>query len=159
MHSNLSYFSIINLVKSYNYQKHAKQSLSLLNIQSNLCANIALNDLDYTGIQPALLSSAEELYQNALTTRPWISSGEQNSGKFINRRSNDVITRQKIMNELYKIEYTLKKCSLLKIENNSSWVNFTHFREIIHLLALELIFVSLSWRVYMHINLTFKIKV
>ena len=43
--------------------------------------------------------------------------------------------------------YTLKKCSLFKVKNNSSWVNFTHFREITHLLSLELIFISPSWRV------------
>ena len=48
--------------------------------------------------------------------------------------------------------YTLKKCSLLKIENNSSRINFTHFREKTHLLAHELIFVSSSWRVYTHIK-------
>ena len=48
--------------------------------------------------------------------------------------------------------YTLKKCSLLKMENSSSWVNFTHFREKTNLLALELIFVSSGWRVYMYIK-------
>ena len=46
--------------------------------------------------------------------------------------------------------YILKKCSLLKIENNSSWVNFTHFRKKTLLLTLELIFISSSWRVYMY---------
>ena len=46
--------------------------------------------------------------------------------------------------------YILKKCSLLNIENNSSWVYFTHFREKTRLLALELVFVSSRWRVYMH---------
>ena len=40
---------------------------------------------------------------------------------------------------------TLKKFLLLKIENNSSEVNFTHFREKTHLPALGLIFVSSSW--------------
>ena len=47
---------------------------------------------------------------------------------------------------------TLKKCLLLKIENNLSWVIFTHFREKTYLLALELIFVSSNWRVYMYIK-------
>ena len=41
---------------------------------------------------------------------------------------------------------TLKICSPLKIEKNSSLVNFTHFPEKTHLFELELIFVSLSWR-------------
>ena len=49
-------------------------------------------------------------------------------------------------------QYTLKKCSLLKIENNSSWVDLAHFPEKTHLLSLELIFVSSSWRVYMYIK-------
>ena len=47
---------------------------------------------------------------------------------------------------------TLKVCALLKIENNSSEVNFTHFLEKTHSLAFELIFVSLSWRVYLYIK-------
>ena len=47
---------------------------------------------------------------------------------------------------------TLKKCLLLKIENNSSWVNFTHFWGKIHLLALEINFISSSLRVYMYIK-------
>ena len=36
-------------------------------------------------------------------------------------------------------------------ENNSSWVDFSHFSEKTHLLALELIFISWSWRVYINI--------
>ena len=54
-----------------------------------------------------------------------------------------------IMKALRKIpiNYTLKKCSVLKIENNSTWVNFTHFREKTNLLALELILISSGWRV------------
>ena len=41
----------------------------------------------------------------------------------------------------------LKSVHLLKIENNSSWVNFVHFREKTHFLALELFFIRSSWRV------------
>ena len=37
-------------------------------------------------------------------------------------------------------------------ENNSPWVNFSHFREKTHFLTLELIFVSSSWRIYMHMK-------
>ena len=48
--------------------------------------------------------------------------------------------------------YTLRMCSIFKIENNLSWVNFTHFWEKMHLLAFELIFISSSWRVYMYIK-------
>ena len=48
--------------------------------------------------------------------------------------------------------YILKMCSPLKIESNSSWVNFIHFREKTHFLALELIFVSSSWWVYIYIK-------
>ena len=48
--------------------------------------------------------------------------------------------------------HTLKKCSFLKIGNNSFSVNFTHFWEKTHLLAFELLFVCSSWRVYMHIK-------
>ena len=47
---------------------------------------------------------------------------------------------------------TLKKCSLLNIENNSSWVNFTHFGEKTHLVPLKLIFLSSSSRVYMYVK-------
>ena len=39
---------------------------------------------------------------------------------------------------------THKNWPLLKMKSNSSWVNFTHFREKTHLLALEFIFVSSS---------------
>ena len=41
-------------------------------------------------------------------------------------------------------------CKFLKqkIENNSLWVNFTHFREKTQVLAHELIFISSKWRVY-----------
>ena len=48
--------------------------------------------------------------------------------------------------------YALKKCSLLKIENNSSWVNFTHFWEKTQILVLELIFISSCWRISMYIK-------
>ena len=54
--------------------------------------------------------------------------------------------------KLKRIEYILKNCSLLKIENNSSWVDFNHSREKTHLLALELLFVISSWRVYLYIK-------
>ena len=54
--------------------------------------------------------------------------------------------------EVYLSVYILKMRPLLKIENNSSWVNLTHFRGKTHLLALELIFVSSSRRVHMHIK-------
>ena len=52
----------------------------------------------------------------------------------------------------------IKQCSLLKIENNSSWVNFTQFREKTHLLPFELIFVSWNWRVYMYVKFDIKMK-
>ena len=42
------------------------------------------------------------------------------------------------------------KMFTLKIEKNSSWVDFEYFREKMHFLALELIFASSSWRVYMY---------
>ena len=42
-----------------------------------------------------------------------------------------------------------KNCSLLKTENNSSLVNFTQFRENMRLLAVELMFINSTWRVYM----------
>ena len=45
------------------------------------------------------------------------------------------------------ISCTLKKCSLLKIGNSSSWVNFAHFREKTSLLAVQLFFYSSSRRV------------
>ena len=56
----------------------------------------------------------------------------------------------KILEERNKICcYVLLKW---KIENNSSWVNFTHSPEKTHLLTLELIFKSLNWRVYRYIK-------
>ena len=48
--------------------------------------------------------------------------------------------------------FIIKIRTLLKIENNSSGVNFSHFREKTHLLALELIFISSNWRVYMYVK-------
>ena len=48
----------------------------------------------------------------------------------------------------FKYLFKYKMCSFLKIENNSSWVNFIHFREKKHLLAFELIFVSSSLQGY-----------
>ena len=52
-----------------------------------------------------------------------------------------------------KRKYTLLKiCTLLKIDNNSPWVNLTHFLEKTHLRTLELIFISWSWRVCMHVK-------
>ena len=52
--------------------------------------------------------------------------------------------------------YTLKMCSLLKFENNSSSINFTYFREKTYFLALELSFISSSWRVRMHTKFDIK---
>ena len=49
-------------------------------------------------------------------------------------------------------KYILKMCTYLKIENYSSWVNFTHCQGKTHHLTLEFIFISSSWRVYMHIK-------
>ena len=43
-------------------------------------------------------------------------------------------------------------CTLLKIENNSSWVNFTHFWEKTHLSEFEMILVSSSWLLYVNIK-------
>ena len=51
---------------------------------------------------------------------------------FVYERLHWIITHhpcKHILLEFYLKYYTLKKYSLLKIENNSSWVNFTHFRE------------------------------
>ena len=59
-----------------------------------------ISDLDWMGIDPALLSSAEQMNQIALTIRPQKPNGEQNRLKYIDRRSNDVTTGQKTMNEL-----------------------------------------------------------
>ena len=41
---------------------------------------------------------------------------------------------------------------ILKIKCNLFWVNFTHSLGKSHLLTLELIFISSSWRVRMHIK-------
>ena len=48
----------------------------------------------------------------------------------------------------------INNCTLLrwKIENNSLGINFIHSLEKTHLLALELIFISSSCRVYMYIK-------
>ena len=54
----------------------------------------ANNDVGCTGIEPAVSSSAEELNQNVLTIQPRKFSGELNIGKYIDRRSNDVVTLQ-----------------------------------------------------------------
>ena len=58
------------------------------------------NEKSCTGIEPALLSSAEKLNQNALTNRLRETSGKLYSGKYTGGRSNGVVTRQTIMNEL-----------------------------------------------------------
>ena len=51
---------------------------------------------------------------------------------------------------IFLFHFTLKKCSLLKIENYSSWVYFTHFQKKTLLLALELIFFLLKLA-YLHV--------
>ena len=43
-------------------------------------------------------------------------------------------------------------CTLLKVENNSPWVNFINFLEKMKLLSLELIFISSCWWVYINIK-------
>ena len=49
------------------------------------------------------------------------------------------------------------ECTLLKwrIENTSPWVDFPHHLEKMHLLTIELIFISSSWRIYMHMKFVF----
>ena len=54
--------------------------------------------------------------------------------------------------KLWYHKYTLKMYTLLKIENNSPWVILTHTPEKTHLLTLELIFISSSWRVYVYMK-------
>ena len=58
----------------------------------------------------------------------------------------------KIKRDIWRYLFTLKMCSVLKIENKTSSVNMILFREQTHLLALELIFVSSNLRVYMDIK-------
>ena len=41
---------------------------------------------------------------------------------------------------------------LLKIEKNSSCVNFTHLLQKMNLFTFELIFISSSWRLYLNIK-------
>ena len=53
-----------------------------------------------------------------------------------------------VLTHFFLTPFTLtKKCSLLKIEINTSWVNFTYFPKRTYLLALKLIFTNWSWRV------------
>ena len=91
------------------------------------------------------------LIQTHSYTRKNVCSGIKHPNLFSSLTIRSVVLTIKLYDSC-----TLKMCSLLKIENNSSWVNFTHFREKTHLLALELIFVSSSWQVYM--NIKFYIK-
>ena len=67
----------------------------------------AQHDRGCTGIEPAVLSSVEKLKQSGVTTRPRRPYAKQNSGKYIDWRPNGVMTTQKIMNELQKLEYQL----------------------------------------------------
>ena len=48
--------------------------------------------------------------------------------------------------------FVQRNSTLLKVEYNLSWVNFTHFLKKKYLLTLELIFFSSSWPVYRHIK-------
>ena len=52
-----------------------------------------------TGVEPVPLSSAEGLKQSAITTGPRKYLTKRNNEKYIERRSNGIITDQKIMNE------------------------------------------------------------
>ena len=54
---------------------------------------------DCTGFEPALLYSSEELKQRALTARPRSHFSNRNKEKYLDRRSNNVTTDQKHMNE------------------------------------------------------------
>ena len=59
----------------------------------------AHNDQGCLGIKPAILFSAVELNQRALTNCPRRPKVSRNSGKYIDWWSNDIVTLQKIMNE------------------------------------------------------------
>ena len=71
--------------------------------------------------------------------------------KNLKKISNKFVFLEHLLRKSF-ITYTLKKCALLKIGNNSSSVKLTHFREKTHFLGHELIFISWSWRVYNHIK-------
>ena len=60
----------------------------------------AYNDQGYTGIEPAVLSSAAGQKQGALTIRPHRQPSTRNNENYIDRRPNIVTTDKKIMNEL-----------------------------------------------------------
>ena len=65
------------------------------------------NDQVYTGFEPTFLFSADKVKQSALTAEPWKQISNRNSGKYIDAGSNYVITVQKIMKELLKLECRL----------------------------------------------------
>ena len=67
----------------------------------------AHNDQVCTEIESAILSSAQELKQSALTTRPRRHFSNRNNREYIDRRCNSVTTVQKVMNELKKLENRL----------------------------------------------------
>ena len=58
-------------------------------------------------IERSLLSSVQEFSQSALTTRSRRPCAKRNSRKHTDRPSNRVVTHQKIMKELQKLEYRL----------------------------------------------------
>ena len=65
----------------------------MLNINAHI-------NYDCTGIDSALLSLTEGLKQTTQTTRPQKLNAKQNCGKYVDSRSNGVITRKKIMDGL-----------------------------------------------------------
>ena len=76
---------------------------------NRICVFEIINHIDQgcTGIEPVLLSLAEEKKQSALTTQPRKHIPSRNNGKYVDSRSNCVTTGRKIMNELQKLEYRL----------------------------------------------------
>ena len=59
------------------------------------------------GIKPAPLSLEEGLKQNTLTVQSHRHFSNRNNGKHVDRKSNGIITYQKIMNEQEKFEHRL----------------------------------------------------
>ena len=95
MHSNLSYLSKLKpkkiVIIKNEFNEHTIGFVCLILLPTTTGQH---------GNRTRLLSKTDELKQSALTTRLQRLYAKRNSGNYIDRQSNGVVLRLKILNEL-----------------------------------------------------------
>ena len=81
-------------------------------------------------MEPTLLTSAEELYQSALTIWPRNSSCELIRRKYIDRLSNSVATRQTIIDEQRKTRVLIVRLNAKRLLNSNSGIFFFFYQNL-----------------------------